>query len=270
MVGSSYTSKSHHHPEPEQVEHEFDMNVGLVNQQKLSLDNLLEASLTPSKLLTPSSLQLPELTFRVSTKSSAFGRGMLLTDLDGKAIVSLVDDSGSGDVIQSVLASVLNGSSVLDISHSGREEYYFLKSDGLRSLSTDQSELQRLSGTYNITLESIKSTQGRQLCAANRLSSICILYGLDKRIADRYAHRRAHKLAVRSAWKKEAEKLKEGHQLLLALTPWTPAQRNELAQRGEVRGFQGIEIHSVHKYPQLIGQSSNIKFVRDNSGKRRH
>jgi len=31
---------------------------------------------------------------------------------------------------------------------------------------------------------------------------------------------------------------------------------------GNVRGYSAIEVHNVHSYPQLIGQFSNIKFVK--------
>ena len=32
-------------------------------------------------------------------------------------------------------------------------------------------------------------------------------------------------------------------------------------------GYTGVEVHNVHRYPELIGQSSNIKFVRDKEAK---
>jgi hypothetical protein len=64
---------------------------------------------------------------------------------------------------------------------------------------------------------------------------------------------------VTTAWRKETAAVKNG---LNGLNhEWNPNQRAELTSVGQVRGYQGIEIHSVHKFPSLIGQSSNIRFV---------
>jgi hypothetical protein len=115
---------------------------------------------------------------------------------------------------------------------------------------------------------SFRSTEGKELCAQNRVSSVCLLYGVDKRTAGRYVHRRAHKSAVQEAWKREVELLKEPSATFAS--PWSPAERLELSQRGEVNGYAGVEIHPVHKYPQMAGQSSNIKFVKDDEAKNWH
>ena len=266
MFGTQYTSWSHHRPELFRNS-EFEITVGLANQQRLAVDNLLNPSLMSNSLLTSDTFSLPDLFNRISTKNSAFGRGLLLTDLAGKAVVTLVEDGTPGDVIQSVFASVLKASLVLDISHSGKEEYHFLKPE-LSSFQTDFGEMQRLSGSYNISYDNVRSTDGKELCATNRLSSVCIVYGLDRRSASRFVHRRVHKAAVVEAWKREAELLKEPASAIMS--PWSPAERIELQQRGEVNGYTGVEIHSVHKYPQLIGQSSNIKFVKDEEAKSWH
>jgi len=266
MFGTQYTSWSHHKPEFFRPS-EFDITDGLANQQRLATENLLNPSLTSNGLLTSETFALPDLFTRVSSKNSAFGRGLLLTDLAGKAVVTLVEDGTPGDVAQSVFASVLNASLVLDISHSGKEEYHFLKPE-ISSFQTDFGEMQRLSGSYNISYDNVRSTDGKELCATNRLSTVCLVYGVDRRTAARYVHRRAHKLAVVEAWKREAELLKEPASAIMS--PWSPAERIELQQRGEVNGYTGVEIHNVHKYPQLIGQSSNIKFVKDEEAKSWH
>ena len=264
MFGSEYTSWSHHKPDL-MPEPEFDVSVGLANQQRLAVENLLNPSLLSNNLLTSEKFTLPELFSKISTKASAFGRGLLLTDLSGKAVVSLVDDAA--DVVQSVFSSVLNATLVLDISHSGKEEFSFLKPE-LASFQTDFGEMQRLSGSYNVSYDNIRSTDGKELCATNRQSSVCIIYGVDKRTASRYVHRRSHKMAVLDAWKREVDLLKEPAAAIMS--PWSPAERIELQQRGEVNGYTGVEIHSVHKFPQLIGQSSNIKFVKDEEAKSWH
>jgi hypothetical protein len=265
FMGSSYTTRSHHTPNPgPKANPHFSMSVGLMNQQRVSEDNLRR----PNLLMAPNSLSLmtPNLNSRLATRSSSFGLGMLLTDLNDRAIVTILDGS-QGDVVQSVLASVLNASTILEVSYGGKEEYYFLKESGF---STDLGELQRLSGTYNISSESgIRNNAGAKvLCAQNRASAICIMYEVEKRLANRWALKKAHKEAVASAWRKEAVAVKQG---LNGLNQeWSPSQRAELNSNGDVRGFAGIEMSNVHKFPQLIGQSSNIRFVPETEARSWH
>ena len=180
-------------------------------------------------------------------------------------MVNIVDGS-QGDVVQSVLSSILNASSILEASHGGREDYYFLKNSGFTS---DLNELQRLSGTYNITTESgiRNNVNSKVLCAQNRASTICILYGIEKRMGNRWVLKKAFKEAVTSAWRKEVNTVKNG--LDGYIHAWAMNERVELTSIGEVRGYQGLEVNSVHKYPQLIGQSSNIRFVPEAEARRK-
>ena len=185
-------------------------------------------------------------------------------------MITIVNDGSNLDVVQSVFATVLNASYVLEISHSGKEEYHFLKVDQ-RSYLDDYQQLQRLSGSYNVSSEAftpvvggngrnnLKSSQkqGRKLCAFNRSSSICVVYYPDKRLALRHFLKKAKKMAVEKAWRQAKSNLNFG-----ILSDWTKGERNELQQKGTVRGYSAIEVHNVHSYPQLIGQFSNIKFVK--------
>jgi hypothetical protein len=131
--------------------------------------------------------------------------------------------------------------------------------------------LQRLSGSYNVSSETftasvggsgrnaLKSSQkqGRKLCAFNRPSTICVVYYTDKRLTLRYLLKKAKKATVEKAWRQEKSNLNLG-----IPSDWTKSERNELQQKGIVRGYSAIEVHNVHLYPQLIGQFSNIKFVK--------
>ena len=259
FIGSAYTQLNY---DPGfSIPCQFSMSVGLTNQQRQSEQNLKRPDLIrgPVSLsLTPDQLKF-SLNDKLNSKSSSFGQGMLVSDLKGKAIVTVLTEAGGQvDVIQSVLASVLNASSILEASHGGREEFFFLKDFGFES---DLNELQRLSGTYNVSTEAgIRGqAEAKVLCAQNRGSTICILYGIEKRAANRWALKRSFKEAVASAWRKEVNAVKNG---LNGLNfEWSPNQKAELLSMNEVRGYQGIEVHSVHKFPSLIGQSSNIRFV---------
>ena len=66
------------------------------------------------------------------------------------------------------------------------------------------------------------------------------------------------------AWAQELERVKLGFHGL-----WSASERDELLRSREVRGWRGEEIHSVHKFPALMGQASNIRFVRETSSQSR-
>ena len=279
MMGSSYADSTQHRPSTAAAVKGFSRNnlgisVGLINQQTQSLNNLKQSDLTrpTSYLLTSTNDQFrhPVLASRLATKVSSFGQGLLVSDLNGRAMVTIVNDGSNLDVVQSVFATILNASYVMEVSHSGKEEYYFLKVDQ-RSYLDDYQQLQRLSGSYNVSSEAftavgggngrnnLKSSQkqGRKLCAFNRLSSICVVYYPDKRIAARHFLKKAKKMAIEKAWRQAKSNLNSG-----IVADWTKSERNELQQKGMVRGYSAMEVHNVHSYPQLIGQFSNIKFVK--------
>ena len=50
---------------------------------------------------------------------------------------------------------------------------------------------------------------------------------------------------------------------------WTEEEKEELVQHGDVDGWNGIDIHSIHKYPQLADDPGNVAFQRDAKRKRR-
>jgi hypothetical protein len=164
-------------------------------------------------------------------------------------------------VVSNVLSSVLNASLIVEASYSGREAFYFLKEDE-RAFADDFQELQRLSGSFNVSADSVtRGAKGdRQVCVQDADGAkLCLMYGLDRRAANRHIMRAEHKLAAQRAWQREARTARQS----ASSVEWTHAQRNELQHHGEVRGFQAVEVHSVHKHPALLGQSSNIVFVKD-------
>lgn len=182
---------------------------------------------------------------------------MLLSRLDNKMIVTMLSDAGT-EVFQNVFSSILSGSEMLDIeSVNEAEEYFFIKEEN--QYLNDLEELERLSGSYNVTNNSQRGG-GEQVCVKNTRPqfSICLLYGVREDKILRQRLRLAHKAAVRDAWAQEVERVKLGFHGV-----WSPGERDELLRSREVRGFRGEEIHSVHKFPALMGQASNIRFVRE-------
>ena len=147
---------------------------------------------------------------------------------------------------------------------TGGRLFHFLKPNE-DSFSADLSEVRRLSGAYNVTTGDGARGRGRKICAsrgaedAAAAAKVCLLYGVDARSAARQLHRSARKAAVADAWRRESARAKLG----VAADRWTQSQLTELARRGEVRGFTGVEAQNVNRVPALIGHGSNIVFVRD-------
>ncbi|NHV87631.1 hypothetical protein, partial [Escherichia coli] len=46
-------------------------------------------------------------------------------------------------------------------------------------------------------------------------------------------------------------------------------EKEELLLHGEVDAYEGADIHSAHRYPQLADDPGNIAFRRDSKRKRR-
>merc|ERR1719220_684818 len=167
-MGSSYADSTQHRPSTAAAVKGFSRNnlgisVGLINQQTQSLNNMKQSDLTrPTNYLltaTSDSFRYPVLATRLATKVSSFGQGLLVSDMNGRAMITIVNDGANLDVIQSVFATILNASYVLEVSHSGKEDYHFLKVDQ-RSYLDDYQQLQRLSGSYNVSSEAFTALVG--------------------------------------------------------------------------------------------------------------
>ncbi len=50
---------------------------------------------------------------------------------------------------------------------------------------------------------------------------------------------------------------------------WSPEEREELISNGVVGGWEGVELHTLHRYPQLADDPGNVAFRRDANRKRR-
>merc|ERR1719336_815253 len=275
IVGSSYMTKNIIRPsvlQNAQSPHDRSPEVDLAIKQSYQLSR--QSFISPSFL--PRTHQLCEIKRRInlspklSVKSSIFGSGLLLSNLDGKMIVTMLSDAGT-EVFQNVFSSILSGSQILDIESANEaEEYFFIKEEN--QYLNDLEELERLSGSYNVTKNSQRGG-GEQVCVKNSKPnfSICLLYGVREEKIIKQKLRQSHRAAVKAAWRQEVQRVKLGFH-----GEWSPSERDELLRsenRGEVAGvagFIGEEIHSVHKFPGLMGQASNIKFVRESQAQSRY
>merc|ERR1719336_380001 len=279
IVGSSYMTKNIIRPsvlQNAQSPQDRSPEVDLAIKQSYQLSR--QSFISPSFL--PRTQQLCEIKRRInlspklSVKSSIFGSGLLLSNLDGKMIVTMLSDAGT-EVFQNVFSSILSGSQILDIESANEaEEYFFIKEEN--QYLNDLEELERLSGSYNVTKNSQRGG-GEQVCvknirsAKNSLSakgpdfSICLLYGVREERVIKQRLRVSHRAAVRAAWAQEVARVKLGFH-----GAWSASERDELLRAGEVSGWVGEERHSGHKFPALAGQASNIRLVRAGGGHQQH
>lgn len=63
--------------------------------------------------------------------------------------------------------------------------------------------------------------------------------------------------AVRDAWKLEKERVSVG----IGTRQWSEDEKEELLQRGRVKGYEGHHMKSVSLYPEYAGDPRNIQFL---------
>ncbi|XP_060653283.1 teneurin-m isoform X1 [Drosophila nasuta] len=205
---------------------------------------------------------------RVSYRRAVFGEGVLLSRIGGRALVSVVD--GSNSVVQDVVSSVFNNSYFLDLHFSIHDQdvFYFVK-DNVLKLRDDNEELRRLGGMFNISTHEISDHGGsaaKELRLHGPEAVVIIKYGVDPEQERHRILKHAHKRAVERAWELEKQLVAAGFQ---GRGDWTEEEKEELIQHGDVDGWIGIDIHSIHKYPQLADDPGNVAFQRDAKRKRR-
>ncbi|KAH8270589.1 hypothetical protein KR018_012078 [Drosophila ironensis] len=205
---------------------------------------------------------------RVSYRRGVFGEGVLLSRIGGRALVSVVD--GSNSVVQDVVSSVFNNSFFLDLHFSIHDQdvFYFVK-DNVLKLRDDNEELRRLGGMFNISTHEVSDHGGspaKELRLHGPDAVVIVKYGVDPEQERHRILKHAHKRAVERAWELEKQLVAAGFQ---GRGDWTEEEKEELVQHGDVDGWIGIDIHSIHKYPQLADDPGNVAFQRDAKRKRR-
>jgi hypothetical protein len=204
---------------------------------------------------------VPILQPRIAYRRGIFGEGVLFSRAGNRAIVSVIDSSNS--VIQDVVSSVFNNSFFLDLHFNihNQDVFYFVK-DNIMKLRDDTEELRRLGGMFNVTTHDITehgNENSKELRLHGTDAIVIIKYGVDPVTERRRILKHAHKRAVDRMWATEKELIASGAE---GSINWTEDEKEELIQNGEVESYDGIDIHSIHKYPQLADDPSNIIFQR--------
>ncbi|XP_026674472.1 teneurin-m isoform X7 [Ceratina calcarata] len=205
---------------------------------------------------------------RVAHRRAVFGEGILVSRVGGRALVSVVD--GVNSVVSDVVTSVFNNSYFLPLHFSVHDQdvFYFVKDNALK-IRDDMEELRRLGGMFNVsTHETTEHGAGtwKELRLHNPDAVVVIKYGADPEQERHRILKHAHKRAVERAWEIEKQLVMAGFQ---GRGDWSKEEKDELISRGTVSGYEGVDIHSVHRYPQLADDPGNVAFTRDTKRKRR-
>nr|CAD7592846.1 unnamed protein product [Timema genevievae] len=271
MLVSSYTARMVYQPQARVTSPQLSPDFGVMSGLQCIVDkvnkNFRDLGFVPKPLLKMEP-KTRNLLPRVAYRRAVFGEGLLISRVDGRAIVSVVD--GVNSVVQDVVTSVFNNSHFLDLHFSLHDQdvFYFVKDNALK-IRDDQEELKRLGGMFNISAHETAehgSAGTKELRLHNPDAAVFIRYGADPETERHRILKHAHKRAVERAWELEKQLVMAGFS---GRGDWSEEEREELLLHGDVDGFEGVDIHSIHHYPQLADDPGNVAFRRDAKRKRR-
>ncbi|XP_042205374.1 teneurin-m-like isoform X2 [Homarus americanus] len=201
---------------------------------------------------------------RFSSSPPVLGPGVLVSRVNGRALVSLVP-SKENPVVQDVARDVLNGSALLDVTltHHHHHTLYLVK-ENAELRHDDLQQLQRLSGRFNVSAKD--NGEHHEIRVVGSDVSLVLLYGIDPPSARHRLLRHAHRRAVDRAWENERLLVERGSP---TSHEWTVEERVELESKGTVAGYVAADMHSIHRYPLLADDPTNVVFRRDTGRRRR-
>lgn len=129
----------------------------------------------------------------------------------------------------------------------------------------DLEELKRLGGMFNVSTHD--TADGKELRLFSPDAQISIRYGTEPQQEKHRLLKHAHKRAIERGWETERALLSVG--LSGVKGDWTDEEKDELLNRGKIEGYDGSDIHSPQRYPELADDPGNIVFKKDVAGKRR-
>ncbi|XP_024943143.1 teneurin-m isoform X4 [Cephus cinctus] len=271
MLGSEYTKEVVYQPSATitspQLTPEFGVMSGLQCIVNRVHEKFSDLGFVPKPLLKLEP-KTRNLLPRVAHRRAVFGEGILVSRVGGRALVSVVD--GVNSVVQDVVTSVFNNSFFLPLHFSVHDQdvFYFVKDNALK-IRDDMDDLRRLGVMFNVsTHETTEHGSGtwKELRLHNPDASVVIKYGADPEQERHRILKHAHKRAVERAWEIEKQLVMAGFQ---GRGDWSKEEKDELISHGKVDGYEGVDIHSVHRYPQLADDPGNVAFTRDSKRKRR-
>ncbi|XP_044256003.1 teneurin-m isoform X4 [Tribolium madens] len=271
MLGSEYISRMVYRPQATITSPQLAPDFGVISGLQCIVEKVNEKftdlGFVPKPLLKMEP-KTRNLLPRVAYRRSVFGEGVLISRAGTRALVSVVE--GVNGVVQDVVTSVFNNSFFLNLHFSIHDQdvFYFVK-DNVLKIRDDLEELRRLGGMFNVSTHEITdhgATTIKELRLHNPDAVVIIKYGADPEQETHKILRHAHKRAVERAWELEKQLVAAGFQ---GRGDWTEEEKEELISHGDVDGYEGVDIHSIHKYPQLADDPGNVAFQRDTKRKRR-
>ncbi|KAL7287031.1 hypothetical protein TKK_0018763, partial [Trichogramma kaykai] len=271
MLGSEYTKQMVYQPTATITSPQLTPDFGVMSGLQCIVDRVHEKFSDLGFVAKPLLKLEPKtrnLLPRVAHRRAVFGEGILVSRIGGRALVSVVD--GVNSVVQDVMTSVINNSFFLPLHFSVHDQdvFYFVK-DNVLKIRDDMEELRRLGGMFNVSTHETTEHSGgttKELRLHSADAAVVIRYGADPEQERHRILKHAHKRAVERAWEMEKQLVATGFQ---GRGDWTKEERDELISRGVVEGYEGVDIHSVHRYPQLADDPGNVMFQRDTKRKRR-
>ena len=201
----------------------------------------------------------------ISRQVSIFGPGVLVSNMDGRVLVTKVGEGDFAGVVGDVIRTVLNNSIILDVSstHNGLDTFYFIKSSRNRA-SEDMNHLRRLSGVFDVT--NTETEHGHEIRMSTPTSHLVIMYGERMQRARSRVLAELEQEAEQRAWEREVTLLRMDR---VGSHVWSPAEIAELQREGRVSGYVATHLHSPSRYPLLASDATNIVFKHESSRKRR-
>ncbi|ROT60815.1 putative teneurin-m [Penaeus vannamei] len=201
---------------------------------------------------------------RFMSSPPMLGPGVMVSRVEGRAVVTLVP-SRENSVVQDVARDVLNGSALLDVTLTHhRHHTLYLAKENAALRQDDLQQLQRLSGRFNVT--SRDEGEHHEIRVVGNDVSLVLMYGTDAPNARHRLLRHAHRHAVTRAWEMERLLAERGSP---TRHEWTVEERGELVSKGSVSGYIAADIHSIHRFPLLADDPTNVVFRRDTGRRRR-
>ncbi|XP_071540810.1 teneurin-m-like [Panulirus ornatus] len=201
----------------------------------------------------------------ISRQASIFGPGVLVSDIEGRVLVTDIGEDDFSGVIGDVIRTVLNNSIILDVSatHNGLDTFYFIKNSRNRAIE-DLGHLQRVSGIFNVT--NGETDHGYEIRMSTPMAHLVILYGEREQRARNRILGELERQAEELAWAREATLVSLGRP---NTHTWSAVEAAELVGEGRVPGYVATHLHSPSRYPLLAADASNIIFKHESSRKRR-
>lgn len=201
----------------------------------------------------------PSVSVAISRKEPPVGKYILLSRADGdRTLVRSIAAGHLNEVNRAIFSKVLEGANIVDynvVSHGGVDSYFFTKENVWES-SDDIKALYRLGPLVNLTTHDTQTDSGMTMDVKVHLDGavINIRYGTNAENEKGRFLRHAYKTIMRRAWAREKD-------LTNGLRNWDSNQRQQLAHKGTVDGFEVVYKRDPDLYPELSNDLTNVQFV---------